>query len=97
MSARLSPKPRSSRIEARIRPDVLDTLRRAAEIQGRSLSEFVVSAAEKVARETIEEEQVIRLSAEAQAAFVELLLNPPEPTEGLRRAKAHHERLFGRL
>ena len=34
---------RSSRIEARIAPDALEIVKRAAEIQGRSVSEFVVS------------------------------------------------------
>ena len=35
---------RSERIEARITPDGLAILREAAELEGRSLSEFVVSA-----------------------------------------------------
>ena len=37
--------PRTSRIEARIAPEALAVVRRAAEIQGRSLSDFMVAAA----------------------------------------------------
>jgi uncharacterized protein (DUF1778 family) len=41
---------RTARIEARLAPDVLALVKRAAEIQGRSVSEFVVSAAQDAAR-----------------------------------------------
>jgi len=52
----MSQKPvRTSRIEARIAPDALKVVRRAAEIQGRSVSDFVVAAAQEVATRTIED------------------------------------------
>jgi uncharacterized protein (DUF1778 family) len=78
---------RSERIEARIMPDALAVVRHAAELQGRSLSEFVVAAAEEAARKTIEDTQVIRLSVEDQQRFVDLLLNPPPPAPALQRAR----------
>src|SRR5438046_2131206 len=40
---------RTARIEARIAPEVLAVVKRAAEIQGRSGSDFVVSAAQEAA------------------------------------------------
>lgn len=85
---------RTARIEARITPDGLKTIKRAAELQGRSVSDFVVAAAEEVAARTIEEIQIIRLSVEDQRAFAEAILNPPEPTEGLRRAGEAYRRLI---
>ena len=66
---------RTARIEARIAPDVLSLVKQAAEMQGRSVSGFVVSAAQEAAHRAIEEAQIIRLSAEDQRRFVELLLN----------------------
>ena len=36
---------RSARIEARIAPDALAVVKRAAELQGRSVSDFIVAAA----------------------------------------------------
>ena len=84
---------RTSRIEARISPDALQVVKRAAELQGRSVSDFVVAAAQEAARRTIEESHLIRLSVEDQARFAELLLNPPEPSHALRRAKEAHGRL----
>ena len=62
---------RSARIEARIAPDALRVVRRAAELQGRSLSDFVVAAAQEVAHRTIDEAQIIHLSVEDQQRFVE--------------------------
>jgi uncharacterized protein (DUF1778 family) len=84
---------RTARIEARIAPDALAVVKRAAEIQGRSVSDFVVAAAQEAAHRTIEETQIIRLSVEDQRAFAEAILNPPEPTPALKRAAERYQRL----
>src|SRR5260370_41095527 len=81
---------RAARIEARIAPSALRVVKRAAKLQGRSISDFVVAAAQEVAHRTIDEAQVIRLSVEDQQRFGELLLNPPALSPALKRAtKAH--------
>ncbi|WP_020173904.1 DUF1778 domain-containing protein [Methyloferula stellata] len=85
---------RTARIEARITPEALAVVKRAAEIQGRSVSDFVVTAAQEAANRTIEETQIIRLSVEDQRAFAEAILNPPEPTPALRRAFRRHRELI---
>ncbi len=91
------PQTRSERIEARTTPDTLAIVRRAAEIQGRSVSEFVVSAAEQAARKALEEEQIIRLSAAEQVRFIEALLEPSAPAPAMLRGFEHHRRLIGEL
>ena len=85
---------RTARIEARIAPDARRVVRRAAELQGRSVSDFVVAAAQEIAHRTIDEAQVIRLPVEDQRQFVELLLNPPALAPALKRAKRAHARLI---
>ena len=85
---------RTSRIEARITPDTLALLRRAAEIKGRSLSEFVTAAAHDAALKAVEEMDVIRLTLAGQRAFADALINPPAPSEGLRKAFEAHKRLI---
>ena len=85
---------RSARIEARIAPDALDVVKRAAELQGRSVSDFIVAAAQEAAHKTIEEANLIRLSIEDQQRFVDLLLNPPPVSSALERAKKAHARLI---
>jgi uncharacterized protein (DUF1778 family) len=90
------PKPsRTARIEARIPPAALAIVRRAAEIQGRSVSDFVVAAAQEAASRTIEETEILRLSVEDQRIIAEAILNPPEPSPALIRAFQRRRELFG--
>ena len=86
---------RTARIEARITPAALAVVRRAAEIQGRSVSDFVVAAASEAASRTIDETDIIRLSVEGQRQLADLLLNPPEPNRALKRAFRRRRELFG--
>jgi uncharacterized protein (DUF1778 family) len=85
---------RTARIEARIAPEALAIVKRAAEMQGRSLSDFVVAAAQEAAHRTIEEAHLIRLSTEDQRRFVDCLLNPPAISPALQRAQKAHARLI---
>jgi len=57
-----------------------------AALSGRTLSEFVVTSAQDKARRVIAEHESIRLSREEQQAFVQALLQPPEPNARLKRA-----------
>jgi len=85
---------RTARVEARIAPDALAVVRRAAEIQGRSLSDFIVAAALKDAHQTIEAAQIIRLSVEDQHRFAQALLNPPPLAPAMKRALLANEHLI---
>ena len=85
---------RTARLEARITREALAVVRRAAEIQGRSISDFVVAAAEEAAQKTVAELEVLRLSREAQERFAALLLRPPAPVPALKKAfDRHHARV----
>jgi len=84
----------SARLEARLPSDVHATLKRAAELQGRSLTDFVVAAAHDAAKRAIEEAEVLRLSAEDQARVAKALLSPPAPAASLRRAFRHRRKLL---
>lgn len=85
---------RSARVEARLAPEALAIVKRAARLQGRSVSDFIVAAAQVAARHAIEEADIIRLSADDQARFVEALLNPPPPSAALRRARDKYGQLI---
>lgn len=85
---------RTARIEARIAPDVLAAVKRAAEIQGRSISEFVVDAARQAAERSIEATQIIRLSVADQSRVATLLAAPPARSAGLDRAMEAHRTLI---
>jgi uncharacterized protein (DUF1778 family) len=85
---------RTARIEARIAPEALAVVRHAAELQGRSLSDFVVAAAQDAAQRAIEETYIIRLAADDQRRFINLLLNPPPLVPAMERAFEAHARLI---
>ncbi len=86
--------PRTARIEARIAPEALAVIKRAAEMQGRSVSDFVVSAAYDVAKRSIEEAQLLRLSMEDQRAFAQAIIEPPPPGDGLTKAARAYRKLI---
>ena len=77
---------KTARLEARITADQKALIERAAAYQGRTVSDFVVDTVHEAARSVIHEHEVLRLSASQSRAFVETLLNPPEPTEALQQA-----------
>jgi uncharacterized protein (DUF1778 family) len=81
---------RIARLEARLPASVYAMLKRAAELKGRSITDFVVDAAQDAAQRVIEEDGIIRLSAEDQARFAQALLNPPAPNAALKRAIRRH-------
>jgi uncharacterized protein (DUF1778 family) len=85
---------RTARLEARISPDVLAAVKRAAEIEGRSVSDFVVDAARHAAERTIEEAQIIRLSLADQMRVAAVLAAPPPPSAALDRAMEAHRALI---
>jgi uncharacterized protein (DUF1778 family) len=69
-------------------------LKRAAEIQGRSLTDFVVSALQEAAQRAIEQGEVVRLSLSDSERFAQALLSPPDPSPVLERAFARRRKLL---
>lgn len=78
----------TARLEARISTDLHSLLRQAAGLQGRTVTDFVQDSLRVAAQRVVEDATVTRLSAEDQAAFVNMLMNPPEPNAALKRGFA---------
>ena len=87
-------KKKTARFEARITPNVHALVLRAAALQGRSVSDFVVAAAQRAAEETIAQRQIIDLSQADQERFAAALLKPAALTPAMKRAAAAHGRLI---
>lgn len=85
----------TARLEARLPLDVMARLKRAAEIQGRTLTDFVVAAADEAACRAIEQTEIIHLSLEDQRQLAEAILNPPEPNEAWKKAVKRRRELLG--
>ena len=83
---------RPERLEARLTSRQKNLLRQAAAIRGRSLTDFVVSAAEEAAEAVVRSEYVATLGAEESAAFAAALLAVPAPNQTLRAAARRYLR-----
>lgn len=95
LSRKASTKTRDKRLEARISRDQKALFQRAAELQGRTLTDFVIASVHEAAVRVIEETQTIRLSARDSRAFAEALLNPREPNARLKASAQRYLKLTG--
>lgn len=82
------------RIEARVNREIKDTIVRAAELQGLSVSDFVVQAAFQSAQSIIETQSVIRLSEGDARRFVQAIDRPTEPGLVLKAAMDKRRKLL---
>ena len=84
----------TARLEARISTDLHSMLKRAAELQGCTMTDFVIAAVQSAAQNAIEQSDVIRLSRADQECFARALLAPPPPAPALTRAVARRKKLL---
>ena len=84
----------TARLEARISTDLHAMLKRAAELQGRTMTDFVVSVVQEAAQRTIEQAEVVRLSLADQERFAQAMLSPAKPNAALERAFVRRNQLL---
>lgn len=89
-------RPRSERLEARISIAQKELFVRAAELQGRSLTDFVVASAQEAALQTVRTHDAMRLSERDRQAFVSALLASPAPAKTLQQAAKRYRERAGR-
>jgi len=77
---------RSERLEARVSCDQKALFQRAADLQGRTLTDFIIASVHEAAVRALDELQTVKLAAAESRAFAEALLNPREPSCRLRAA-----------
>jgi uncharacterized protein (DUF1778 family) len=66
---------------------------KAAAIEGRSMAKFVIVHVREVARQIVNQSNLIQLEADQSRRFVEALLAPPrEPAAALKKAMVRHRR-----
>jgi uncharacterized protein (DUF1778 family) len=84
---------KSARLDTRITPELRDQVRRAAEVQGRSVSDYVAATLQAAVLRDIADVEIIRLSREASEKFAASLIDPPPVNSALKKAFARHSRL----
>ena len=75
---------RSQRLETRVTAEQKSLIERAAALQGRTITDFVLTSVQDAARRTVEEHQQLQLSARDSEAFVKALLHPKPVNDRLR-------------
>jgi len=83
------------RLETRLTPEQKVLVQRAAALEGRSVSDFIVTSAAHRAEAVIRAYQVLHLTAQDSLFFAQTVLNPAPPSETLRAAAHHHDDLIG--
>lgn len=83
-----------ARLEARITPEIKALLQKAADLEGRTLTDFVVATVQREAYRVIEQHQRLKLSIEDSEVFVDALLNPPKPNEALKAAALRYKQVI---
>ncbi|MGQ3049491.1 MAG: type II toxin-antitoxin system TacA family antitoxin [Niveispirillum sp.] len=86
---------RAERLEARVTAEQKRLIEQAAALQGRSVTDFVLSSVQDAAKRAIEEHQRLELSLRDSQVFVEALMNPPPPNDRLRETVARYRRTMG--
>jgi uncharacterized protein (DUF1778 family) len=86
---------KEERIETRLPSEAKQQIEYAAELQGRSVSDFVVSAALVEAAKVIEQQKVLRLSIADSQALAEAILNPPKPNAKAIAAARRYKQKMG--
>jgi uncharacterized protein (DUF1778 family) len=85
---------KDERIETRLPTEAKKRIEYAAELQGRTVSDFVVTAALEEASKVIEQTKIIRLSIDDSKALAEAILNPPKPNaKAIAAARRYKEKL----
>jgi uncharacterized protein (DUF1778 family) len=75
---------RAERLEARVTAEQKSLIERAAALQGRTVTDFVLTSVQDAARRAIEEHHNLALSVRDSEAFVDAFLNP-KPVNGRLR------------
>ncbi len=77
---------RAARLEARVTAEQKRLIERAAALQGRTVTDFVLTSVQDAARRAVEEHDRIELSVRDSEAFAHALLNPRPVNDRLRDA-----------
>ena len=88
--------PKVYRFDARLDENQKTLIQRAADLEGRTMTDFVLHSAKVAAERTIQERAMTVLSARDTEAFVEAILNPSEPGPVLRAAARAYKTRLGR-
>ncbi|GAA0688566.1 DUF1778 domain-containing protein [Dyella marensis] len=80
-----APSAKRDTLNLRIKPEDRSLIDRAAQVRGKTRTDFVLDAARTAAEEALLEQAVVMATPEAYTAFLERLDAPPQSNERLRQ------------
>ncbi len=86
-SSRHAPTVRDT-LNLRIRPEVRGLIDRAAQLTGKTRTDFVLEAACRAAEEALLDRSLLLVNPEAYASFLKRFDKPPKPNARLRKTLA---------
>ena len=92
MPVRRMPPARMYRFDARLDEEQKLLIQRAADLEGRSMTDFVLHSAKLAAEQTIERRAMLVLTARETEAFANAILNPPNAGAVLRKAAREYRK-----
>ncbi|NET62118.1 MAG: DUF1778 domain-containing protein [Symploca sp. SIO2E6] len=84
----------TTRLEASVTPEIKALWQKAADLEGRTLSDFVIASVQAAACQVIKEHHILKLSVEDSEIFVDALLNPPKPNDALKAAAQQYKQIM---
>jgi uncharacterized protein (DUF1778 family) len=84
----------TARLEARVNPEIKALWQKAADLQGVTLTDFVIASVQEAAYKVIQQHQTLKLSLEDAEAFVEALQNLPKPSDSLIAAALRYKQII---
>jgi uncharacterized protein (DUF1778 family) len=87
---------KSYRFDARLNEEQKMLIQKAADLEGRTMTDFVLRSAQSAAERTLQDRAMLILSARETESFVNALLNPAEPGPTLRAAARQYKKYAGR-
>jgi uncharacterized protein (DUF1778 family) len=88
---------RAERLEARVSRELKQLFQRAADLQGVTLSDFLISSSRQAALQTMREHEILALNPADSRKFVEALLLPPAAGRRLRAAARRYHKRIGTM
>ena len=86
---------RRERLETRVTADQKSLIEHAAALQGRTVTDFVLTSVQEAARRAIEEHQRLDLSVRDSQVFVDALINQQPVNDRLRDTVQRYRRATG--
>lgn len=84
-----------ARLEARVDRELKARWQQAADLEGRTLTDFIISSMQESAEKVIQRHQRMKLNEQDSLIFVETMMNPPMPNARLTKAAARYQEIMG--